>query len=151
MATRTVLVAVDDSEASERVVRFVNGFFTGLDVEVIGINVGREPAIWMPTGLAAGAFFAWPYLGDLPMPSPAERDDSLREAARAVEDSGLVDDDVIAELGDPVAHICEAATDQRADVIVVGDNHKSAWRRLLEGSVSTGVQRDAPCPVLVVP
>lgn len=151
MATRTVLVAVDDSEASERVVRFVNAFFAGLDVEVIGINVGREPVTWWPLGFAAGAYFAWPPPGDMPMPTPEDRENSLREAVRTVESSGLVDDDVIVELGDPVSHICDAAAEHHADVIVVGDNHKSAWRRLLEGSVSTDVQRDAPCPVLIVP
>ena len=35
---RQMLVAVDESDASERVVSFVDEFFAGLDVEVVGIR-----------------------------------------------------------------------------------------------------------------
>lgn len=148
---RVVLVAVEHTDDSGRVVTFVNEFFGGLDVEVIGINVGHEPAAWIPTGLAAGAYFYWPYLGELPVPSRSAYEESLREAAETVESSGLDDDEVVAELGDPVVHICHAVSERQADLIVVGDNHKSGWRRLLEGSVTSDLQRHAPCPVLVVP
>lgn len=148
---RVVLVAVDDSAGSERVVAFVNEFFGGLDVEVIGINVGHEPAAWIPMGLGAGADFYWPYVGEPPVPTRTDYEQSLREAADRVESSGLDDDELVAELGDPVAHICQAASEHQADLLVVGDNHKSGWRRLLEGSVTSDLQRHARCPVLVVP
>jgi nucleotide-binding universal stress UspA family protein len=36
------------------------------------------------------------------------------------------------------------------DVLVVGSNHRSLFDRLLAPSVSTGLAKDAPCPVLVV-
>ena len=149
-ARRTVLVAVDDSDGSERVVRFVNRFFRGLDVKVIGINVGREPAVWTASDIGTETFLVWPP-HDQPMPTRRDYDASLRKAARTVEVSGLRDDEVLSDLGDPVEHICGAAIKHRADLIVVGDNHKSAWRRLAEGSVTAGLQRRAPCPVLVVP
>jgi nucleotide-binding universal stress UspA family protein len=148
---RTVLVALDDSGAPERVVAFVNGFFTGLDVTVIGINVGTEPAAWIPTGLGAGAYFYWPNVGTTPVPTRDDYEASRRQAQQVVEGSGLIDDAVIAELGDPGEVVCKAAADHTADLLVVGDNHKNAWHRLLEGSVSATLQRDAPCPVLVVP
>ncbi|MBI5088500.1 MAG: universal stress protein [Actinobacteria bacterium] len=146
-----MLVAVDDSHASRRVVSFVNAFFAGLDVEVIGICVGAEPAAWIPGGLTAGASFYWPYMGELPVPTSEDRADAIRAAERLVEASGLRDDEVIAELGDPVLQLCNAAVEHTADLIVVGDNHKRGWRRLLEGSVTTDLQHQAPCPVLIVP
>jgi len=146
-----VLVAVDDSDASERVVTFVNEFFAGLDVDVVGINVGHGPAVWIPTGLGVGASFYWPYMGELPVPDEDDFAASRQEAVRTVEASGLIDDEVVAELGDPVTHICDIAVERGVELIVVGDNHKTGWRRLLEGSVTSDVQRRAPCPVLVVP
>ena len=38
---RSALVAVDETEASARVVEFVNDFFAGLDVDIVGSNGGR--------------------------------------------------------------------------------------------------------------
>lgn len=147
---RSALVAVDETEASARVVEFVNDFFAGLDVDIVGINVGREHAAWIPTGVDSGASFYWPYV-DPRIPSRDELEDSLRHAARTVEASGLLDDEVVAEIGDPVAQVRDVARRRHVDLIIVGDSHKSIWRRLLEGSVSDDLKRTAPCPVLVVP
>jgi nucleotide-binding universal stress UspA family protein len=60
--------------------------------------------------------------------------------------------DVDVEIADktPVEGILAAATRFRADVIVVGWRGHGAVRRLLMGSVSRGVVRDATCAVLVV-
>lgn len=148
---RQVLVAVDESEASERVVTFVNGFFADLEVEIIGLNVGNELVLWMPDGPEVGVSFSWPYMGNLGLPTEDDYVEHREVAAHRVESSGLIDDEVIAELGDPVVHICAVAAERHVDLIVVGDNHKSGWRRLLEGSVTGEVQRRAPCPVLIVP
>lgn len=55
-----------------------------------------------------------------------------------------------AEFGHPVQRIHEIATEIQADLIVIGSRGLSAWPALLLGSVSEGVARHAPCPVLVV-
>lgn len=52
--------------------------------------------------------------------------------------------------GDPGEAIVEAATAERADLIVVGSHGRSGVGRFLIGSVSDYVVRHAPCPVLVV-
>ena len=52
--------------------------------------------------------------------------------------------------GPPTAAIVRAAKRARADVIVMGWRGHGAVRRLLAGSVSRGVVREAPCSVLVV-
>jgi nucleotide-binding universal stress UspA family protein len=52
--------------------------------------------------------------------------------------------------GLPVEEICRVAHDRDAQLIVVGSHGWGAARRLLSGSVSTGLVHAAPCPVLVI-
>jgi nucleotide-binding universal stress UspA family protein len=52
--------------------------------------------------------------------------------------------------GDPADSIIEAATSERADIIVIGSHGRAALGRALIGSVSDQVVRHAPCPVMVV-
>jgi nucleotide-binding universal stress UspA family protein len=49
-----------------------------------------------------------------------------------------------------VDEICRIARERDAQLIVVGSHGWGAARRLLSGSVSTGLVHSAPCPVLVV-
>jgi nucleotide-binding universal stress UspA family protein len=52
--------------------------------------------------------------------------------------------------GFAVEEICGRADEYDAQLIVVGSHGWGAARRLLSGSVSTGLVHSAPCPVLVV-
>ena len=52
--------------------------------------------------------------------------------------------------GFAVEEICRVASERDAQLIVVGSHGWGAGRRLLSGSVSTGLVHTAPCPVLVV-
>ena len=49
-----------------------------------------------------------------------------------------------------VDEICRKASEYDAQMIVVGSHGWGAARRLLSGSVSTGLVHSAPCPVLVI-
>ena len=53
--------------------------------------------------------------------------------------------------GDPASRICRIAADRDARLIVIGSHGWGALRRLVFGSVSTGVLHHARNPVLVVP
>ena len=137
---------------------FVNGFFGGLDVEVIGMHVGHVPVAWIPPGVAMGSVFAWPYpvVNDPAIATGGEAEEERRaaaaaEAERTVRESGLRDDETVVEFGDPADAIRAAAMERRVDLIVVGSHHKGGLQRLLTGSVVAELQRDCPCPVLVVP
>jgi nucleotide-binding universal stress UspA family protein len=46
--------------------------------------------------------------------------------------------------------IVDLATDERADLVVIGTYGRSGMDRLLLGSVADRVVRLAPCPVLMV-
>lgn len=46
--------------------------------------------------------------------------------------------------------ICDYASEQAFDLIVIGSRGRSAFSRLLLGSVSTQVAHHSPCPVTIV-
>lgn len=52
--------------------------------------------------------------------------------------------------GVAVEEICRIAAERDARLIVVGSHGWGAAKRLLSGSISTGLVHQAPCPVLVV-
>jgi nucleotide-binding universal stress UspA family protein len=53
--------------------------------------------------------------------------------------------------GEPAEAIVEAAVTEGADLIVLGSRRRTDIRRLILGSVSSAVTKDASCRVLVVP
>lgn len=85
------------------------------------------------------------------VPIPVEDPYELR--ARLVQlypvDPG-VDADYRVLDGDAGDQIVNAASDAKADMIVMGTHGKSGLTRLLMGSVAESVMRHAPCPVLTV-
>ena len=52
--------------------------------------------------------------------------------------------------GKPWVEICEAAKDEKADIIVIGSHGRTGISHVLIGSVAETVVRHASCPVLVV-
>jgi len=55
-------------------------------------------------------------------------------------------------VGDDIAHgILRAATELKADLVVMGTHGRRGFRRLVLGSVAEGFLRLAQCPVLLIP
>ncbi|HEV2890009.1 MAG TPA: universal stress protein [Frankiaceae bacterium] len=77
---------------------------------------------------------------------PAE--DVLREACDRVGNG--VDVDTIALDGDPVDVLIRAATERKADLLVVGNRGLNSLTGRLLGSVPSVVTHRAPCDVLIV-
>lgn len=152
---RHVLVAVDDSEASERAAEFVNRFFGGLDVSITAVNIGDTAITWSPYAAAPGLVYPWPPVWG-PMPSEPVGDgtppDAEREAGeRTIESTGLQADHEVIEFGDDVAEVLgRIAAERGADLIVVGSGHKGTFEQLISPSVSKELAKAAPVPVLVV-
>ena len=106
------------------------------------------------------SFAVFAYAGSTPMPMPDVQ--PLEEAAnakgRSVLDRGLEvakSEGVTArgeliEAPSIVQAILEYSEEQKADLIVVGTKGTTGFRRLVMGSVSSGLAGHARCPVLVV-
>jgi len=52
-------------------------------------------------------------------------------------------------MGDPASEIVRIASEEGAEMIVLGTHGRSGMTRMLMGSVAEAVVRRAPCPVLV--
>jgi nucleotide-binding universal stress UspA family protein len=52
-------------------------------------------------------------------------------------------------MGDPAGEIVRLATDEQAEMIVLGTHGRTGMTRLLMGSVAESIVRRAPCPVLI--
>ena len=148
-----ILVALDDSDASQRAAQFVNELFRGTEHEVLGLNVSAAPVPWFSPTADYGVVYPFPEAPAGPVDPEQLADakaEATREAAERVADSGLEDAVPLAAVGEVVAEICRAAEEHDVTLIVVGSHDKGAFRRLVSGSVSTTLVHEAPRPVLVV-
>lgn len=138
-----ILCPVDFSESSNRsldhavaLARWYNSTLTVLHV--------------VPT------FETVPVRGELGYPiqfvNPLTREEVVAGMRRQLDEAGLPRDVVpIAREGTPSMTIIDEALTTKADVIVMGTHGRSGFKRLLLGSVTEKVLREAPCPVLTVP
>lgn len=142
-----VLIAVDGHESSERAAAQARRLF-GPDADYLAINVMPTPTVAMAPAMGYGAVYGYPV-----PPTGEERerieDRAEQVAAQSAVDAGLPGAEAIGEIGDPATMIVEAADEHAADVIVVAPSDKGWFSRLLSGSVSRSVVRDAHVPVLV--
>jgi nucleotide-binding universal stress UspA family protein len=94
--------------------------------------------------------------GDLGDPvrvvTPVPREQVLTEMSRSLNLAAVSPRATpIAEAGDPQATIIDQAVSTKADLIVMGTHGRRGFKRLLLGSVTEAILREAPCPVLTVP
>ena len=75
----------------------------------------------------------------------------VTEAAAEQARAAGVRAEAIIRRGYPVEQICRLAHERDAAMIVLGTHGWGPLRRMVFGSVSTGVLHNAKCPVLVVP
>jgi len=97
-----------------------------------------------------------PLPGDLGQPvhvvNPVPREQVIDELHRTLERTTLsAAPTLLADSGDPPTTIVDRALSIGADLIVMGTHGRRGFKRLLLGSVTETVLREAPCPVLTVP
>lgn len=143
------LIATDGSEAAHQAgsaaARLLNP-----KAEVVYVSVIPEPESPMDT--AGGLVGPTMTAGEATAQEQEERlagTDALDATVDAVGDPGA--GRLLITGSEPGPALVELAEERRADVVVMGAEHRSLFQRLLVGSASSYVVRHAPCAVLVVP
>jgi nucleotide-binding universal stress UspA family protein len=113
--------------------------------------IGTELVVVSVWDIAPGAtrFGAIPMNGELAKLGEAEATNVTAEAMARAEEAG-VETRLVVRRGFPVDAICSAADKYDPRFLVIGSHGWGAFKRVLFGSVSTGVLHRATCPVLVI-
>ena len=90
-------------------------------------------------------------LGETVYVDQPSREQIIEEMRRFLDLPGSSSVRIAAEPGDPRTTIIDQALSNGTDLIVMGTHGRRGFRRLLLGSVTEAVLREAPCPVLTVP
>ena len=153
---KNILVAVDGSESSKRAAHVALGLAEKLRAQLIVLHAISPPTSYyrsnfpVPVGMAP------------PPPSQKEIDTYYAYARRValgivgdtVSEAKKVGTNVKTELPEGVSSVVETiinhAAKEHADLIIVGTRGLGGFKKMLIGSVSSGVISHANCPVLVV-
>jgi len=144
-ANRPILLATDGSPSAGKAQQqaFDLAKLSGAPLLVVSISHTTLPAV---------GYTAYGYSNVVTELTRAEHmrlETLLADVTEAAADEGIDCATVMAD-GAIVDEICRLAAEHHAQLVVVGSHGWGAARRLLSGSVSTGLVHSAPCPVLVV-
>jgi nucleotide-binding universal stress UspA family protein len=135
---KTILVALDDSELSQRVIQILDELQIQPATKIILSHVIPSPESGM----------------EMAVDRPHSSEELLYRHIEKQLQSYQADLPCKSELeivtGDPAVEIVRLAHIHQADLIVIGNRGLTGLKRILEGSVSSQVVVDAPCSVLVV-
>lgn len=146
---KRILLAVDGSENSERASRVAVNLAETNKAYLVILNV-------MP---GIKYYFALGSRAQLSQATYEQLAEAANETAREIVDKQVslaksqgirVRGKVLTSAGTVVQEIVDFASQERADLIVLGTRGLGGFKRMLMGSVSSGVVNHAGCSVLVV-
>jgi nucleotide-binding universal stress UspA family protein len=135
---KTILVALDSSDLSPRVIQSLNGLRIEPATKIVLSHV-------IPTSESDMEVVV-----DRPQTSEEPLYRHLEKQLQVYQDQLPCESELEIVMGDPAIEIVRLAHIYRADLIVIGTRGLTGLKRILEGSVSSQVVADAPCSVLVV-
>jgi nucleotide-binding universal stress UspA family protein len=143
--TRPILFATDGSPTAEEAQKEAFGLAQRLDAPLVVVSV-------VHAAVPAVGYAAYGYSDIVIELTRAERHRVTALLASVAESADVegVHCSTVAADGFAVEEICRKASEYDVQLIVVGSHGWGPARRLLSGSVSTGLVHSAPCPVLVV-
>jgi nucleotide-binding universal stress UspA family protein len=146
-----ILLAIDESMGSDAALRAVIGQADANRTEVKVLTVVQLPSAAEKFAVAAaGQVTGYPVSFAPEMAVESQRAQSfVDEAVEELRRAGLKASGTV-ESGQPKSVIVDTAAKWGADLIVVGAHAYSQLERLLLGSVSEAVARDAACSVEIV-
>ena len=142
---RKIVVAFDGSKDSEKAVHIACLMASKFGSKVTVVHVYRPPAtVYASPGMPV------PDYGDLDHAAEESGKGVVSRGLDAASRSGVKAKGELIESPSPVGAVVTFATEENADLIVVGTRGLTGFKKLLLGSVSSGVISHASCPVLVV-
>ena len=132
-----ILFATDFSPASEAALKYATALARDSGARLLIVHVEE-----LPTPYAGG---------EMMLPQPEYPNPEIRKMLEAVVPT---DKNVPYEhhllLGTAAEDIVRLATEEKADLIVIGTHGRTGLKRVLMGSVAEAVMRHAHCPVLTL-
>jgi nucleotide-binding universal stress UspA family protein len=139
-----ILLATDGSEEAELAALTAVDLADATHSELHLVHVGVVPILLKSYPGTLG------YYGKLYEQIEEEAREQLRELSWRVKVAGGTVAGTHLRMGEVALEILALAEELGADLIVMGCRGHRGIRRAIEGSISDGVIRHAPCPVLVV-
>jgi nucleotide-binding universal stress UspA family protein len=139
---RRLVVATDFSDSSEAAWQLAQRVAAALGSELVLVHVFVPPLVYGEPAAGAGGADVY---------EKAERwvEETLSTWAGSARAQGVSVRTVV-RTGAAHEEIVALATEERADVLVMGTHGRAGLARVLIGSVAERVLRFAPCPVLTV-
>lgn len=135
----SVLVALDGSEISERVIKALDNLALSKDSKVIFCHVFPTPESEMELP------------ADRPQPeSPTFSYFQIEKQLQSYQENLSVPSELELVTGDPAEEIIRLANIYKTDLIIIGSRGLIGMKRIVQGSVSGQVVEEANCSVLVV-
>ena len=139
-----ILAAIDFSDSTEQVIGYLLALAKPLQGSVLLLHVAQPDPDFV--GFDAGP----QSVRDAAAETYHREHTEIQALADRLRDSGVEAKAILVQ-GATAETILKEAASFAAELIVVGSHGRGAVKRLLVGSTSEGVLRDAECPVLVVP
>lgn len=141
---KTVLVAVDFSDASRKVLDVAGEYARALGAGLVALHVVEPIATYVPVGAAMDVIETAP---------PPVLDETLAAQRAHLERlaGGGEDVEAVTVVGLAADEIVSLAKERNSALIVLGSHGHGAIYHLFAGSVVTGVLKRSSVPVLVVP
>jgi nucleotide-binding universal stress UspA family protein len=138
-----IVVPTDFSDCAEAAWALAKRVAGTLSSEVVLAHILVEPIVYGDATLAADSTLQLFEQGRKWV------EDELEKWASAARAEGATVRPIV-RMGSANEEIVNLATDERADLIIMGTHGRTGLNRLLLGSVADRVIRFAPCPVLTV-
>jgi len=152
---KKILVALDGSESAERAAGVALELAAKLKAELVVLHAISPPSSYYHSSLMTGpvvppppsqkeidAYYAYARRVALGIVGPTLSEAKKRNVAAKT--------DIPEAVSSTVEVIVDHAAKEKADLIVVGTRGLGGFKKMLLGSVSSGVISHANCPVLVV-
>lgn len=145
-----ILVPIDGSQNSIRALKKAITLTKTYESELLVMNVISAPNILLeaPIGFGVNSSSATDYYSEQEVYANRFLEDAI--SVIKSEGVGRFSSEVVRASKSVVEEIIETASKRKVDLIVIGTRGVGGFRKLLQGSVSSGVVTHASCDVLVV-